>query len=122
VCKTARGKGKVLHRRQAFPGCPPDVAGKIAMYLAESRSGTSVMLLSMVNKTFRAEIAGNVELWYKLYLHWRGVPRTPSNGMMKARGYVDLNPTVPRTLPNFRMKNLQLSYVFPMLDCAGVRV
>ena len=103
-----QARGKVLRRKQVFSGCPPDVIERIVEYLMESRAVLAIMTLSMVNKGFRAGISANMPLWHKLYLLWRG-PLKPAHPELKARNTIYLAPTLPRTLPNFRMKSLPLA-------------
>lgn len=94
---------------------PDEILDKILMLLANDRQALSVMLMSMVNRNFRREVQGNLRVWHSLYLHWRGhisslqtaqggqVPltrmiRSPQGQILK------LNPSVPRSLPNFQCK------------------
>jgi hypothetical protein len=88
---------------------------RILEHLAERRAGGSVVVLGMVNRAFRAHIANNAQLWYKLYLHWRGpVMARPTPSVQRPYlqfrqpGVVQLVPTTPRTVPNFRTRTLSM--------------
>ena len=98
---------------------PDETLEKIVIHLANDRQGLSVMLLSMVNRNFRQEVQGNLKVWHMLYLHWRGHLSSQQQGMREDQeGQVPLariirypqgttlklNPSVPRSVPNFRPK------------------
>jgi hypothetical protein len=84
----------------------PEIWDKILeKIVGEQRNGTSVILLSMVNRQLRAQISGNWPLWYQLYRQWRGP--------LQQRSQVNhrhLLPSVPRTVPNFRTSSLSIRY------------
>ncbi len=90
---------KVLRRKGGFSGFHIDIMDRIIMLMVETNSATGVIMLSMVNRGLRSAIQGNAQLWYRLYLHWRGHyhplvgPRF--NGC--------------RPLPNFRTKALSFT-------------
>lgn len=88
-----------------------DIVDNIVLYMARNRQCMSVMMLSMVNKSFRMDIANNLKAWHMMYLHWRGHLSVKSDVTRDQRLFrnppnllVKLNPTFPRTLPNFRDK------------------
>lgn len=96
---------------------PDEALEKIVIHLANDRQGLSVMLLSMVNRNFRQEVQGNLKVWHMLYLHWRGhlssqqegegpQARVPLTRMIRSPqgAILRLNPSVPRSVPNFRPK------------------
>jgi len=71
--------------------------------ISRDRLPYRVAMLSMVNRQFRAHIAGNFQLWYRMYLQWKGLTRNSHVGPIKtARGSLILYPTIPRSFPNFR--------------------
>jgi hypothetical protein len=88
----------------AFHGLPSEVLDKILLCMVDSRSPLSVIKLSMVNRQFRREIAENLAVWHRLYLHWRGVIRPVSRLTQTPRGLVLLRPTFPVSVPNFQVK------------------
>lgn len=85
-------------------GIIPDILlGHTLDTLVRTRSPLSVILLSMVNKQFHQALNGDIRLWYRLYLTWRGpIHATQPGPIRTGRGLVTLHPTVPRSLPNFR--------------------
>lgn len=110
-------KGGTRRKAGTWSLLPDEVLEKIILHLANDRQGLSVMLLSMVNRNLRQEVQGNSKVWHMLYLHWRGhlssqqtggaqegqapltrMIRSPQGAILK------LNPSVPRSLPNFRIK------------------
>lgn len=71
--------------------------------LARTRQAHAVILLSMVNKDFRQRINCDFEVWYRLYIQWKGPSRCNIIGQTKtARGLLTRYPTISRSLPNFR--------------------
>jgi hypothetical protein len=103
---TASSKRSKARRPAApFPGLPTEVLDKILEYMVASRSACSVIKLSMVNRQFRQEISDNLRIWHQLYLHWRGpVVRPPKTFHTPRGGLVSIRPTLPTTVPNFRIK------------------
>lgn len=104
-------------RAGEWVGLPDEILDKIVIYLASDREGLAVMLLSMVNNTFRQEVQGNLKAWHILYLHWRGhlsslQPGNAQEGQARLTRMIRspqgnilrLNPSVPRSLPNFQCK------------------
>jgi guanylate kinase len=85
---------------------------KILEILAADRNALSIMRLSMVNRGWRETVENNLQIWHTLYRYWRG-PIVPSEvsktGLQDARRMVRLNPTTPRSLPNFRHKSPSIS-------------
>lgn len=107
--KPTRSEAAAPARRRAGPICANEgalhdlIAGHVAETLARHRMPRAVVLLSMVNKSFRQRIDGDFEIWYRLYVQWKGPYRSTTAGPVKtARGSLLLYPTVPRSLPNFR--------------------
>lgn len=103
VVKTSGdGAGRRKHGR-AVLSLPSDCILKIVQALVKSKDNHTVIILGMVNKQYRQVIAPDVDLWYAMYMHWRGPP-TPSRTVvsMGGKGTVRLLPSIPRTLPNFR--------------------
>ena len=87
---------------------------QILQLLLDGRKGLSIILLSMVNRQLRKQVQADVQIWYGLYLHWRGPigrPRTYGTN----RGTVSLRPTYPISLPNFRIKSPPISCGLPPL-------
>jgi hypothetical protein len=99
-----------------IPELPAEVIDKILAHLVERRAGGSVVILSMVNRAFHEHISKDAQLWYKLYLHWRGPVQRPSPelqrpyGVANAARMVPLLPSTPRTVPNFRTKTRSMRY------------
>jgi hypothetical protein len=58
----------------------------------------------MVNRHFRDTVNKNLQLWYRLYLEWRGPVENNTREYRTPRGVVRLRPTVPISVPNFRIK------------------
>lgn len=88
-----------------FRDIPFDVLDKILSFIVTSHSPLSVIKLSMVNRSFRQGVNENLQVWYRLYLQWRG-PLQPLERTIKShRGIVRLRPTVPSTVPNFQKKD-----------------
>lgn len=106
--KRARTNGeeeKQTKLKGYFPHFPPDLLEKMIDPLVEGRVPMSVIMLSMVNKQCHQAISGNLEVWHKLYKQWRGPIRMTETGPVRTAmggGTVNLFPTVPRSLPNFR--------------------
>jgi hypothetical protein len=75
----------------------------VADTLSRNRLPYQVAMLSMVNRQFRDRITGNFQIWYRLYMQWKGPTRATTSGPVKtARGSLLLYPTIPRALPHFR--------------------
>jgi dynein heavy chain len=55
-------------------------------------------------------VKANLNIWYRLYLHWRGPVRsTGTKEIRTPRGVVYLRPTIPVSVPNFRIKTPPLT-------------
>ena len=112
----------------AWAALPEEILENILTLLAKDREALAVMLLGMVNRHLREEVQGNLKVWHMLYLHWRGhlsslqsggsgtqegqtpltrMIRTPHGRILK------LNPSVPRSLPNFQCKPPSIGYAIP---------
>ena len=100
---------------QPWVGLQAEITDQIVMQLARDRQALPIMMLSMVNRTFRQEVQGNLKAWHMLYLHWRGHLSCSTNGINQqppmsrlirspSGMIVKLNPSIPRTLPNFTNK------------------
>lgn len=89
---------------QRLAGIIPDILLEHAVEsLVKGRAVMSVILMSMVNKQFHQCLSGDIRLWYRLYLTWRGpIQPTQPGPIRTGRGMVTLHPTIPRSLPNFR--------------------
>ena len=102
-------------RRQAcstapWPGLPVEILDVILRKMAANHDGLSVIKLSMVNRFFRDGVRANLDVWYRLYLHWRGPVRsTGAKEIRTPRGVVYLRPTTPVSVPNFRVKTPPLT-------------
>jgi hypothetical protein len=94
--------------RRPSPCLPSDVLHKILMIMVERHEALSVIKLSMVNRRFREDIADDLPVWYKLYLHWRG-PVDRQRHFYTNRGVVQTRPTFPLSVPNFRTKTPPLT-------------
>jgi hypothetical protein len=81
------------------------VLDKILSSMATSRSVLSIIKLSMVCRSLRQGVNENLSVWYQIYLQWRGPIHPPDRIITTPRGIVRLRPTVPTTVPNFRMKS-----------------
>ena len=100
-----------------FLNLPAETEDKILAILAADRSARySILRLSMVNRGWRETIQNNLQIWHALYRHWRGpivasdsIPAAMQTAGMSQRRMVRLNPTTPRTLPNFRQKPPSIS-------------
>lgn len=88
----------------AFRGLPFDALDKILEFMVASRSGLSIIKLSMVCRSLRQGVNENLSIWYQLYLHWRGPIHPPDRLITTPRGVVRLRPTLPSTVPNFQTK------------------
>ena len=112
---TKRRKRTPRRTEKTFDHLPDEVLEKILLHLANERQGLSVILMSMVNRETKQRVLGNLKVWHILYLHWRG--HLSSGGAVREgqsqltrlirspQGHIlRLNPTVPRTLPNFQSK------------------
>lgn len=88
-----------------FPHIPADLLDKILTYILDTQAGgLSVIKLSMVNRDLRHGVSENLAIWYRLYLQWRGPIRDRTVPIATPRGVVRLRPTVPLSVPNFRIK------------------
>ena len=107
--RTLRNKA---NRGSWFLSLPAETEDKILEILAADRNALSIMRLSMVNRGWRETVENNLQIWHTLYRYWRG-PIVPSEvsktGLQDARRMVRLNPTTPRSLPNFRHKSPSIS-------------
>lgn len=84
---------------------PMDLLDKILECILDAEAGgLSVIKLSMVNRAFRQGVSENLAVWYRLYLQWRGPIRDRASDIRTPRGVVRLRPTVPMSVPNFRVK------------------
>jgi hypothetical protein len=92
-----------------------EITDQIVIQLARDREAFPIMMLSMVNRTFRREVQGNLKAWHMLYLHWRGhlscstnsaSQQPPMSRLVRSPSgiVVKLNPSIPRSLPNFHNK------------------
>lgn len=116
---TKRRKRTARRTEKNFNHLPDDVLEKILMRLANERQGMSVILMSMVNRDMKERVLQNLKVWHMLYLHWRGHLSSggaalsgqaqPTRMIRSPQGQIlRLNPTVPRTLPNFQNKSPSL--------------
>lgn len=97
-------------RSSPFPDIPSDVLDKILACMLETQAGgLSAIKLSMVNRAFRQGVSDNLAIWYRLYLQWRGPIRNRTTDIRTPRGVVRLQPTVPLSVPNFRIKSPPLT-------------
>lgn len=87
----------------SWKSLPTEVLHQILMRLAESKSGISIILLSMVNRHFMNDVLDDVDVWHLLYLDWRG-PIGGPKVIRSKNGVVKLRPTYPISLPNFKLK------------------
>lgn len=93
-----------------FPQLPYDVLDKILTCILETQAGgLSVIKLSMVNRACRQAVNENLAMWYRLYRQWRGPIRQDVMDVRTPRGIVRLRPTVPLSVPNFRVKTPPLT-------------
>ena len=104
-------------QRSQAPELPTEVWDQILERLVKMRAGGGVIMLGMVNRACRQQVAGNPKLWYALYLHWRGPvtrlgsmmgPRHPNAPSQPQANIARLVPTTPRTVPNFRTRCLSI--------------
>ena len=98
-------------KRMVWRDLHRDIVDNIVLHLARTRQCAAVMTLSMVNRSFRMDVANNLKAWHTMYLHWRGHLSVRTDVIREHRLFrnppnllVKLNPTFPRTLPNFREK------------------
>lgn len=109
----AEGRKRQRQERRARGGCdwlPTDVLDKILTIMVANHDGLSVIKLGMVNRSFRDGVNANLAIWYRLYLHWRGPVRsTGAQEVRTPRGVVWLRPTLPISVPNFRVKTPPLT-------------
>jgi hypothetical protein len=97
-------------RASPCPYLPTDVLDKILDIMVTNHDGLSVIKLGMVNRAFREGVNANLKIWYRLYLHWRGPVRsTGAKEIRTPRGVVYLRPTLPVSVPNFRVKTPPLT-------------
>lgn len=105
-CVPAKTKtNTVIKRRKdrAALDLPSECILHIASHLVQAKQDLSVILMSMVNKQYWQTIGNDAQLWYNMYMHWRGpITPSPQRVSMMGRGVVRLMPSIPRTLPNFR--------------------
>ncbi len=111
---------------------PSDILSKILINLVNDRRGLSVMLMSMVNHDLRWMVQMDLKVWHMLYQHWRGHLSTmgagqeaqaPLTRMIRSPqgAILRLNPSVPRTLPNFQHKPPSLGCAPSFPRCVGER-
>lgn len=106
----ARVGGTKRYRTSPFPDIPSDVLDKILGFMLDGYDGgLSVIKLSMVSRAFRRGVNENLAIWYRLYLQWRGPVRDRPTHVRTPRGVVCLRPTVPISVPNFRIKTPPLT-------------
>lgn len=105
--RCAAAETTTLRRKAVFPGFPVDVLDRIVSLLVDAKAAGSVMMLSMVDRALRSAITDNAGAWHKLYMHWRG----PLTYQSRAGGAGNLfvSRTIPRTLPNFRVKHISVT-------------
>jgi hypothetical protein len=103
-CTKCQKRLKDPGRLVPFRELPFDVLDKILRYMATSHSPLSVMKLSMVNRAFRQGVNENLHVWYHLYRLWRGPVHPQDRTIKTQRGMIRLRPTIPTSLPNFRVK------------------
>ena len=107
------GTGKRPRRKErtgSFPHIPYDVLDKILQTILDTQAGgLSVIKLSMVNRACRQAVSENLGIWYRLYRQWRGPIRKETMDVRTPRGVVRLRPTVPLSVPNFRVKTPPLT-------------
>ena len=103
-------KRKRARQRPDFPDIPADVLERILTCILETQvGGLSVIKLSMVSRAFRKGVNDSLPIWYRLYLRWRGPIRDKTRDIQTPRGIVRLRPTVPLSVPNFRIKTPPLT-------------
>lgn len=107
---TGRKRQRQRKGGQPCPWIPGDVLDKILGIMVANHDGLSVIKLGMVNRSFREGVNANLTAWYRLYLQWRGPVRSTGAKEIKTpRGVVWLRPTLPVTVPNFRIKTPPLT-------------
>ena len=106
--------------RECAPVLPPEVMNKILEALVELHAGDSVVMMGMVNQALRQQVGASHQLWYRLYLQWRGpLARSDPAGVRRVYGVplrmttgrpmvVPLLPTTPRSVPNFKIRTLSM--------------
>lgn len=105
-----RPKHRKAEQERPCPWIPSDVLDKILGIMVANHDGLSVIKLGMVNRAFRQGVNANLTAWYRLYLHWRGPVRsTGAKEIRTPRGVVWLRPTLPVSVPNFRVKTPPLT-------------
>lgn len=97
-------------RHTGFNVLPTEIVDKILMHMATSHNGLGVIKLSLTSRQNRKSVEANLDVWYQLYLHWRGPIRT-SRTYRTPRGMVTLRPTYPTSVPNFRPKAPPITWV-----------
>ena len=119
VDPTDRGS-KRKRERECAPVLPPEVLDKILECLVDLRAGDCVVLMGMVNRALRQQVQASTQMWYRLYLQWRGpLARSDPQGVRRVYGVplslstgrpvmVPLVPTTPRTVPNFKIRTLSM--------------
>lgn len=117
-CKTA---GRSRKEKKPCGGTwkdpPVEIMDTIIMALAEDKwnrcqSSAGLMRMAMVNRTWRDAVQNNLKAWYLLYRHWRGPVTDQASEIAMQRGkgmVVRLNPSIPRSLPNFKDKSPSVS-------------
>lgn len=108
--KRARTTSKPQRLPAPFPDIPADVLDKILQSMLQTPdAGLSVIKLSMVSRVFREGVNQNLPVWYQLYIQWRGPVRSETTNIRTSRGLVSLRPTIPVSVPNFRIKTPPLT-------------
>jgi hypothetical protein len=110
--RTLRAKKERTTQGRTWGDLPVEIIDNILMILAEDRSNRfwssmALMRMCMVNRSWRETVQNNLKAWYLLYRHWRGPVTDKANELTLQRGrglVVRLNPTIPRSLPNFKDK------------------
>jgi len=105
----SRGKRTSRHRPLSYHDLPADILDKIIGFMVGSHTALSVIKLSMVNRHLRSTINANLDMWYRLYLQWRGPVGNSMREYSTPRGIIRLRPTVPISVPNFRIKTPPLT-------------
>lgn len=83
---------------------PLEVLEKVLSSMVDQRMGLGIMKLSMTCRQIRREVQGNLDIWYRLYRHWRGPVRPAPTQHPTMGRVVSLRPTYPLSLPNYQMK------------------
>ena len=82
---------------------PLEVLENVFSSMVDQRMALALIKLSLTCRQMHKDIHSNLDLWYRLYRHWRG-PVRPSRTHHPNQQIVSLRPTYPLSLPNYRMK------------------